>query len=368
MTNLILQFCIPFLVTFFTTPLVIRGVNKYNLLDLPDHRKTHQAPVPTMGGIGIFLGLITSVLLSADFTQQSVTLLVGITIMAVTGIIDDAKNLKASVKFIIQLMVALLLVKSGFIIPELFGIFGIHHIPLGLQYAISIIAITGIVNAFNLIDGIDCLAAGLGLISAILFAVLFYRVGEMPFFYLCISLLAALLAFLKYNFNPAKIFMGDTGSLLIGTLMAAFSLKYLTLISSLQHAVEHSPIQSPGLIVSLVAIPVFDTLRVFAKRLLQGHSPFKADRIHIHHILIDAGLSHRQATAIILTLGLLMISNAWFSLLSTEYVILLLLVVYLISLRIFSLLSWIKTIKTIVRNQQQIDLLKSKNPFYKIQL
>lgn len=365
MINLILNFSVAFFVTFITTPLVIWGVNKYNLLDLPDHRKTHKAPVPTMGGIGIFLGLMTSVLLSSDFKQQCVTLLVSITIMTITGVIDDAKNLRASVKFIIQLMVALLLVKSGFVIPELFGVFGIHHIPLGLQYALSIIAITGIVNAFNLIDGIDCLAGGLGLISCVLFSVLFYRAGEMPFFYLSVSLLATLLAFLRYNFNPAKIFMGDTGSLLLGTMMAAFSLKYLTLISW-QTSPENSTLQSPGLIVALIAIPVFDTLRVFAQRLLRGHSPFKADRIHIHHILIDGGLTHKQAVLLIFTLGLLMITNAWYSLLNIEYVLLLLFIVYVIALRIFSLLSWVKTIRTAAYNRQQINLLKSNNPFYKI--
>lgn len=365
MITLILNFGIAFLVTFITTPLIIWGVNKYNLLDLPDHRKTHKAPVPTMGGIGIFLGLMSSTLLLADFTPQSVALLASITIMVITGIIDDAKNLRASVKFIIQLMVSLLLVKSGFIIPELFGIFGIHHIPLGVQYILSIIAITGIVNAFNLIDGIDCLAAGLGLISSIIFSILFYQVGETQYFYVSLALAGSLLAFLKYNFNPAKIFMGDTGSLLLGTMMAAFSLKYLTLISW-QASPENSSLQSPGLIVALVAIPVFDTLRVFAQRLLRGHSPFKADRIHIHHILIDGGLTHKQAVLLIFALGLLMITNAWYSLLGIEYVLLLLFIVYVIALRIFSLLSWVKTIRTAAYNRQQINLLKSNNPFYKI--
>lgn len=365
MNKIIFSFLISFLITFITIPIVIKMVHKFGLLDLPDDRKSHKAPVPTMGGIGIYVGILVSVLLNITLTTQVISLLISVTIMFITGIIDDMMNLKASLKLMIQLIVSFILVYSGFNITGLFGFLGIQSIPLMVQYPLSIISIVGIMNAFNLIDGIDSLAASLGLLICSVFSWLFFMANEIPYLYLSVSVAAALLAFLKYNYNPARIFMGDTGSLLLGTMISILTIHYLALIEQ-KSASDLTPVQSPALIVALIAIPVFDTLRVFTMRLLKGNSPFKADRTHIHHILIDKGLSHNQAVFLILMLGILIIYNAWYSILAVEYVVLMLFVLYVIVIRIFYSLNWIKNTRITHSNWQQIEMLKGHNPFYKI--
>jgi UDP-GlcNAc:undecaprenyl-phosphate/decaprenyl-phosphate GlcNAc-1-phosphate transferase len=364
MLNILLTFATALVGTFVTTPLVITFVKNYRLLDVPDNRKEHKSPTPMMGGIAIFIGMLLGAILFIELSKQMIMIGVATSLLFVTGIVDDSKNLNALLKLCIQFLAASIIVNSGLIITSLHGLFGITELNLIIQYIITLIAIVGVTNAFNLIDGIDGLATGLGLISSALFMWLFFHSKDNNFFYLSIAVFASLLAFLWYNFNPAKIFMGDTGSLILGLTMAIFSIRYISLPNTLQ---TESTTSSPILILSLVCIPVFDTLRVFALRLMLKKPPFKADRNHIHHVLIDAGLSHKQAAVLIYILSLLIIINTWYSLLIPEYLFLVLFALYFTAIKLFGLLRWIKASQEVALNKHKMNAYKSPNPNFKPQ-
>ena len=236
----------------------------------------------------------------------------GITIIAVLfaiGMMDDLKNLSARYKFSIQVAVALLIAFSGVRITSFNGLLGIHELPLTAQYTFTILAITGITNAFNLIDGIDGLAGGLGFMSLVILGLFLNMSGDANKAVLAFSLGGGLLGFLYYNFNPAKIFMGDTGSLVLGFVISVLCV-LLIQMNSLPgtNFIPHAPVFA----MSIVAIPVFDTLRVFSLRIWQGKSPFTPDKSHIHHLLTNNGWSHSFTAKLICAVHALMLVLGYF--------------------------------------------------------
>ena len=214
-----------FVVTLITIPPIISLIRKYKLYDKPNARKEHITPIPTMGGIAIIAGMACSLFLWFPFSTEpalisfffSVILLFGL------GIMDDLKDLSAKYKFIIQIALALLIAISGIRINSFGGLFGIDEIPVQLQFTITVLAIVGITNAFNLIDGIDGLAGGLGFMSLVTLGIFLIMNRDGNTALIAFALAGGILAFLYFNFNPAKIFMGDTGSLAIGGGFAAVS-------------------------------------------------------------------------------------------------------------------------------------------------
>lgn len=286
-------FVTAFVTAMIVMPPLIHLIRRFQLLDVPDERKEHRSPVPTMGGIATFAGLALGCALWYGFTRTPFVLsfFFSVTVLFVVGIFDDLRNTPARYKLLLQLAVALLMTFSGARITGLQGLFGIYELPLSLQYCFTVIAITGITNAFNLIDGIDGLAGGLGFMSLIMLGLFLTFSGDTNTAVIAFALGGGLLGFLYYNFNPARIFMGDTGSLVLGFTVAVLCMQLLQLNAHPGSLLPHAPV----FVASIVTIPVFDTLRVFAIRLWQGRSPFSPDKNHIHHILTTQGWGHRRA-------------------------------------------------------------------------
>ncbi len=298
----LLKFFFPFLFSFAITALIIpawiRLCAKWKLFDKPDARKHHTATVPTMGGIAIFAGLIISFFLFSIFENSSSMqfVIAAAFILFLTGFFDDLTDIPAKRKLLIQFITALIVTAGGIKIETLNGLFGLHQIPLVAQYALTTFLILFITNAYNFIDGIDGLAAMLGLIALSVFAMLFAITGQQNFFILCICCIGALVAFICFNFDPAKIFMGDTGSLVIGFIISVCSVKLFTLFNPFASGTLQ---MMPQLITGALFVLIFDLTRVVFIRVYSGTSPFKADRSHLHHMVCRQEFGHRGASVIL---------------------------------------------------------------------
>ncbi len=296
----LLCFFSAFAFTLFAIPFVIHLVKRFRLYDVPDSRKLHQSPIPTLGGIAIAGGMLAGILLWMPWGNDPmhIAFIFSFLILLGTGITDDIKNLPARNKFLIQIALASLMALAGVRITSLEGFLGIYELPVSYQYALTILTITGVTNAFNLIDGIDGLAGTIGFMSLITTGLFLLLSGDTSTAIIAFGLSGALLAFLYYNFNPAQIFMGDSGSLIVGFVTAVLCIRLLQVNAGAESPVlSHSPV----FITGIVFIPVFDTIRVFYSRMRRGISPFQADRSHIHHLLTNKGLSHALSTRIICT-------------------------------------------------------------------
>ena len=285
------------MVAYLTIPKLIRWSKKNRFVDIPDKRKMHKEPVPTLGGIAIFLGL-TSTFFFWGWSMENLILLLSLIMLTSVGIWDDLKDLSPKIKFAFQILVALTIAMTGLRVHSLYGLFGIHEFSEIMQYVFTIVLVTGIINAFNLIDGIDGLAGGIGFINSVFFGVILYLGGEKEMALLAISFSGAILAFLRYNFNPAAIFMGDTRSMLIGLIMAVFGLKIINLDTTIINAGWETS-QLMIIVFGIMLLPAYDTLRVFGTRIAKRKSPFKPDKTHIHHLFILTKLNHRNTSSIL---------------------------------------------------------------------
>ena len=287
----ILAFVTAFVVAMIVMPPLIKMIHRFKLFDVPDLRKEHIIPIPTMGGIASCAGMAVACAFWYQFSRDNfiISFFFSTAVLFAIGMMDDLKNLSARYKLGIQLGVALLIAFSGVRITSFSGLFGIDELPISAQYTFTILAIAGITNAFNLIDGIDGLAGGLGFMSLVMLGLFLTLSGDANNAIIAFALGGGLLGFLYYNFNPARIFMGDTGSLVLGFVISVLCIRLIQLNSGLASPViPHVPVFA----MSIVAIPVFDTLRVFALRTWSGRSPFSPDKNHIHHLLTNNGWSH----------------------------------------------------------------------------
>ena len=283
------------LVALISTPVVRSLAFRVGAVDVPkDSRRMHNHPIPRMGGLGIYLGFILSVLLFLPLTSELRGMLLGSTIIAVLGIFDDIYALPALPKFFIQIGAALVAVLGGNRImflsnPNIFSKEPFWDLGW-LSIPITVLWIVGITNAVNLIDGLDGLACGVSTISSMTLLVIALVMEEPDVAILMAALSGACIGFLPYNLNPAKIFMGDTGSTFLGFILAVVSIqglfKFYTIIS----------FAVPFLMLGL---PIFDTCFAILRRVSHGQSPMKPDRGHIHHRLIDMGFSQKQAVAVL---------------------------------------------------------------------
>ena len=293
-----------YLLTFLTLPKIIGLVEYKKLMDEPNKRSSHIKITPTLGGIAFFYTMILALFFLKDWNtyDESIYIVPGLTVLFITGLKDDLVVLSPFSKLLAQLVaIIFVLSNESFTIYSLNGFFGIHEISIYVYYFIGAFLMLTIINAYNLIDGIDGLAAVVGIVILIIYATIFYMTKE--YFYVLISLTlnGCLMAFLRYNLSDdKKIFMGDTGSLIVGFIISILTLKFLALspnsIRDLPFALENIPL----IAISILIVPLFDTARVFTIRVANKKSPFSSDRNHTHHILIDYfNLSHRQASFII---------------------------------------------------------------------
>ena len=287
------------LITRLTIPSILHVARARHLYDDVGHfRKQHDHGIPRLGGVAMFVSFnITMLLFSIiDKALPISYLLIACIILFAMGLKDDLSGVNSSTKFLIQFIVAAILVLPGDIrITSMYGIFGIFNLPYVPSAIFSILLIMLIVNSFNLIDGIDGLAATTGLIVNGTLGLMFISVKQYELAAICLAMVGAVAGFLRYNITPAKIFMGDTGALLIGLVSAVMAIKYTEISKVTTAGIPHL-FTAPALTVAILIGPVFDTLRVFTLRILKGASPFDADRNHMHHRMLKLGLTHLQAT------------------------------------------------------------------------
>src|SRR4051812_45635332 len=312
MAALILVFLTSFIVVLYSTPALIKVAVLKRLIDAPsEERKIHKRSVPTIGGIIIYAGTLFAYALWFDVEDRiyydkifkSVTefklIIATSLILFFVGVKDDIIGTAPVKKLFAHIVVALILVLMGDIrITGLHGIFGVYDIPYWGSVFISIFTYVVVVNAFNLIDGVDGLASGIGLISCCAFGTWFIFADEFPYAALSFALAGALSGFLIFNFSPAKIFMGDSGSLVIGMFICVLAIKMI------EYPIQELDsfwvrVSKPVFAISALAYPLMDTLRVFVIRAVKGQSPFNADRNHIHHKLLDCKFSHVKTVIII---------------------------------------------------------------------
>ncbi|AFD09318.1 UDP-N-acetylmuramyl pentapeptide phosphotransferase/UDP-N-acetylglucosamine-1-phosphate transferase [Solitalea canadensis DSM 3403] len=308
----LLIFLSSLLVVSFSIPSIIYVAFRKRLFDAPNEdRKIHKKIIPNLGGVAIFTGFLfsTSLFIKSSLLPEAGIVLAAGIILFVVGLKDDLVGMSPVKKLMAQVLAALIIaVLADIRLKSMFGLFGVQDIAYPVSIAITVFTIVAIVNAFNLVDGIDGLAGGIGLVVSITYALLFYLMGDIGWSFMATALGGSLVGFLIYNVSPAKIFMGDTGSLLVGLIASVLSIQLIELSSvHSAKAVDLGIQASPALVLAVLIIPVFDTTRVFTLRILKKQSPFTADRNHLHHRLIDLKLSHTSSALILLGVNITLI-------------------------------------------------------------
>ena len=319
MKEIVVGFLTSFAVVLLTTPSLIKVAKLKHLVDVPgEDRKLHSRRVPTIGGIIIFASILFSfaLWLPANVTHSAEQLLerlielkyltTALILLFFVGVKDDIIGVSPMKKLLILTVAGFILVIMGdFRITNFDGLLGLYEIPYWASVLLSFFVYIVIVNAFNLIDGVDGLAASQGFLIALFFAFWFYMLGSSTLVLLAAVLAGALLGFLFFNFNPAKIFMGDSGSMTIGAIVSLLAIWLINKDNSLLDA-PFDQARTPIVAMVLLAYPLTDTLRVFTLRVLKGKSPFEADKNHIHHRMLENGLNHKQTVLFISLYSILM--------------------------------------------------------------
>ncbi len=283
---------IAFIVSYILTPYIARVGKKQNMMDMPGHRKIHEEAIPNLGGIVIFFGFLLSLLFVVQIEGQVKALLIGGVIILLLGVVDDIVDLSPKYKFIIQMVPALIVIiyNSDLINSFIANQLKIFDLLGYLLYPILIFWIVGVTNSINIIDGLDGLACGVSIISLITFFILGLRQNFEILNLISIALAGSMLAFLRFNFYPAKIFLGDSGSTFAGFMLA--SVGALWVLNSGNAFFIFIPIV-------ILALPVFDTLFAIWRR-YRGHHPiFQADKGHLHHRLLVRGIAHKNVVFIL---------------------------------------------------------------------
>lgn len=308
MFDILLCISIAFAITYFSIPVIIFVANSKKLYDVPDARKIHDAPIPSLGGLGIFAGFMMAALTVVNFAEGTgfQYFVAACFVIFFLGLKDDILDITPIKKFIGQVGAAFLIIYKGNIqIQSMHGFLGIEQLPPLFSLVFTYLTVIVIINSFNLIDGVDGLAGSLALMAVTVFGLYFYEVNMMPYAILAFATAGSLIAFLIFNFQPAKIFMGDTGSLLLGLINAILVIKFINVADLPDVKVPVS--SAPAVGFAILMIPLLDTLRVFGIRIGHRRSPFSPDRNHIHHLLLDRGLSHRTITISLVCVNLIFI-------------------------------------------------------------
>ena len=325
---------ISFGIVYIITPLIIKTTLRFKLLDIPDRRKIHTKPTPTLGGISFFIAfnitILVAIKLNPAFNSEFLQFLPGIFIagilIIILGLVHDIKGLSPYLKLCGQIIVALVLFINGNRIEYITNPFGGEiTLSLALSFILTIIWIIALINTINLIDGLDGLAAGLTAISSVVILCIALLKTDIVSIFLTISLIGAVLGFLRYNFYPAKIFMGDTGSMFLGFILSIISIHGINKMAT-----------AVALIIPIVAlgIPIYDTFISIVRRILMGRHVFSADRQHLHYRLLNLGITHRHVVLLLYFIGIYFaIISYLFVLIPVEFAFILLI---LLAMGVFS--------------------------------
>ena len=322
--RIITAFILAIALNAFTIPIVIRIAREKHLFDIPNHRTSHINSVPTMGGVGFYfsinmvsLVLINTCGLNGGQISNSLfslpAILAGLTLIFFAGMKDDIMNIPAWKKLVAEIIALIILTVVGDVrIDNMQGIFSIGELNYSVSLLLSIFTGIVIINAFNLIDGVDGLASSIAMLGSVVFGSYFLATNEWEYAIFSFTTLGSLIPFFIYNTlgKKNKIFMGDTGSLLLGFVLTVMVFRFNEMNSI--NSIQPYFISGPAFSFAVLIVPLFDTLRVFTIRIYRGGSPFKADHRHIHHLLLDLGYTHIQTTVILFTISLFYIAFAYF--------------------------------------------------------
>ena len=309
--NIIFPFLTSLVISYIAIPKVITFSRRFNLFDSAGKRASHEGSVPVFGGIAIFAGLIFSLLFWAEIDRIQFVL-VSLLIVFFVGVIDDLLTLSPIKKIVGQIISVLIIIYlADFRIDNMHGVLGVYELSELISTLFTIFVVIVITNGFNLIDGVDGLAAGLGVISSFIFGLIaLLTVGQQNIAIIAFSLMGALLGFLRYNLHPAKIFMGDTGSLVVGMTLSVLAINIIQ--GGLITETFHFPNKGPLLAIVLLSIPLFDSFRVFIVRIIKGRHPLYPGREHIHHALLNLGVGHTYTSLILYAFSLILIFVSYF--------------------------------------------------------
>lgn len=305
--NLILAGVTAFVIVNFVIPSIIKIAEIKHLYDSPGERKSHDTAIPNLGGIAIFGAFLISYCLFGHLSAAAELqyIIAALCLVFMLGAKDDIVELTHNKKFIGQFIAALIITYFADVrLTSMYGVLGISELPYWASLVFSTITIVFIINAFNLIDGINWLASGVALIIAISFGMWFFVHGFHEYAIMSAATSGAILSFMRFNYTPARIFMGDSGSLSIGLISAVLAIVFIEKSHSIVYSSTNLPFHiksGPAFAISVMIIPIFDTLRAFALRIFKGKSPFMADRNHIHHRLVDLGFSHIQSSLLLIS-------------------------------------------------------------------
>jgi UDP-GlcNAc:undecaprenyl-phosphate GlcNAc-1-phosphate transferase len=306
--DILLTASVSFIISFLAIPVVLQIAEQKKLYDIPDERKVHTHAVASLGGVGIFGGFLLASLLSiqGQANPEFQYFFAAALVIFFLGLKDDLVVLSASKKFIGQMVAASIIIHLGQVrLDSMYGLFGFEKLDEGFSLALSYLTIIVVINSFNLIDGIDGLAASLGILTMVIFGTYFFINGPQYQAYalLAFALAGSLIAFLIFNHHPAKIFMGDSGSLMVGLINAILVIKFINVAHSPDVAMPFSS-SAVAIGFSILVVPLLDTLRVFSIRIFKGKSPFTPDRNHVHHLLLNWGLGHTAVTLVCVTVNI----------------------------------------------------------------
>ncbi len=315
--HIIIPALVAFIATLWIHPKVLKIAIMKNLVDNPDARKLQRRPIPVMGGIAVFFGIIVGLCCSqiALNTPNLFILAATMMIMLYIGTIDDILNLSPKLRFIIEIaIIGIVMIVNKSLLDNFFGLWGLHEIPFYISILLTIVTGVGIINAINLIDGVNGLSSGFCVMSSCLFAIMFYFSGDILMTILAAAAVGAVIPFFLHNVfgNNTKMFIGDGGALVMGMLMSLF------VISTLKSDTNCAQFANEGMglipfTMAVLSVPIFDTLRVMSMRIIRKTSPFFPDKTHLHHLFIELGFSHTGTTVSILSLNMLVVVCWWIS-------------------------------------------------------
>ena len=300
------------LVVSFMHPKVVKFAKRRNVVDNPNARKLQKNPIPVMGGVAVFFGLIAGLCVSTIFFDINTLLpmFVAMSVMLCVGVADDVSGLSPWLRFAIEIvMVFMIMFITNMSLNNLHGLWGYTELPNWISIPLTIVAVVGMINAINLIDGVDGLSSGFCILASVAFGILFLKAGDTAMLLLCLLSIGALLPFFFHNVFgvKSKMFIGDGGSLMMGVVMSSY---VVTAINSGNECSAFAASGNFGLVaftLAVMCVPVFDTVRVMAMRILRRTSPFHPDKTHLHHLFIELGFSHVGTTISVLTINVIVV-------------------------------------------------------------
>ena len=310
--GLLSTFATALLVVMFIHPQVMKFAKKRNIVDNPDARKLQRNPVPVMGGVAVFFGLVAGLCTATFFFDVSALLpmFIAISVMLCVGVADDVSSLSPWLRFAIEIvMVLMMMFVTKMSLNNLHSLWGYWDLPGWISIPLTVVAVVGMINATNLIDGVDGLSSGFCILASIIFGILFLKAGDITMVLLCLFTIGALIPFFFHNVfgMKTKMFIGDGGSLMMGVVMSSYVVTTISSGNLCGSVFAGSNLGLVAFTLAVMCVPVFDTVRVMSMRILRRTSPFHPDKTHLHHLFIELGFSHVGTTASVLTLNLIVV-------------------------------------------------------------